>query len=41
VKNSYRASATSETTDLVEVDDGHRLADSLDMLPGLVSMVLA
>ena len=41
VENSYRASAISETTDLVEVDDGHRLADSLDMLPGLVSMVLA
>ena len=41
VENSYRASEISETTDLVEVDDGHRLAESLDMLPELISMVLA
>jgi pimeloyl-ACP methyl ester carboxylesterase len=41
VENSYRASRISETTDLMEVDDGHRLAESLDMLQGLVSMVLA
>ena len=41
VENSYKASRESEATDLVEVDDGHRLAESLDMLPDLVSMVLS
>ena len=41
VENSYKASRDSEATDLVEVDDGHRLAESLDMLPDLVSMVLS
>ena len=41
VENSYKASRESEVTDLVEVDDGHRLAESLDMLPDLVSMVLS
>tara|TARA_B100000073_G_scaffold111936_1_gene90336 strand:+ start:6005 stop:6550 length:546 start_codon:yes stop_codon:yes gene_type:complete len=41
VENSYKASRESGTTDLVEVDDGHRLAESLDMLPDLVSMVLS
>ena len=41
VENSYKASRESKTTDLVEVDDGHRLAESLDMLPDLVSMVLS
>jgi len=41
VENSYKASRQSEVTDLVEVDDGHRLAESLDMLPDLVSMVLS
>jgi len=41
VENSYKASRESGTTDLVEVDDGHRLTESLDMLPDLVSMVLS
>jgi len=41
VENSYKASRESEATDLVEVDDGHRLGESLDMLPDLVSMVLS
>ena len=41
VENSYKASRESGTIDLVEVDDGHRLAESLDMLPDLVSMVLS
>ena len=41
VENSYNASRESGTPDLVEVDDGHRLAESLDMLPDLVSMVLS
>ena len=41
VENSYKASRESGTPDLVEVDDGHRLAESLDMLPDLVSMVLS
>jgi len=41
VENSYKASRESGTTDLVEVDDGHRLTESLDMLPDLVSMALS
>ncbi len=40
VENSHKAIRGSVNTHLVEVDDGHRLANSLDKLPDLVSMVL-
>ena len=41
LENSYKACRNSNTTDIVEVDDGHRLAESLNMLPDLVSMILS
>ena len=41
LENSYKACRNSNTTDIVEVDDGHRLAESLNVLPDVVSMILS
>ena len=40
IENSRAAMRTSPIMELVEVDDGHRLAESLEFLQDVVAMVL-